>query len=253
MGGGHRQPRAQGISRCDILPREAGVGSIGDPSHTTWATRPAPVVSTMQPILRRRRTTAGLLLAAFAVAATGVPLAVPRLAANSVERYPCENCSCGCDSAVVCWTNCCCHSMRQRLVWAKKNGVRPPEESLRVARRQGYDVSPWVASQPVAGEGIACQPFEGVPQHASCCCSARKPAEFAEASQAAECPSDLPAWRALSCQGRLRTWLSVPATTLPDPADLALEAPWQATFALRDPLGAALSATPPTPPPERRV
>lgn len=44
----------------------------------------------------------------------------------SGERYPCEDCGCGCASATECWTHCCCHSEHQRLVWAIENGVAPP-------------------------------------------------------------------------------------------------------------------------------
>lgn len=44
----------------------------------------------------------------------------------SAERYPCEDCGCGCASAMECWTHCCCHSEHQRLVWAIENGVAPP-------------------------------------------------------------------------------------------------------------------------------
>lgn len=42
------------------------------------------------------------------------------------ERYPCENCACGCGSALECWTACCCHTPHERLVWALANGVKPP-------------------------------------------------------------------------------------------------------------------------------
>lgn len=44
------------------------------------------------------------------------------------ERFPCEDCGCGCTSARECWTHCCCHTEHERLEWAIKSGVMPPAE-----------------------------------------------------------------------------------------------------------------------------
>ncbi len=46
---------------------------------------------------------------------------------EGAERYPCEKHACGCVSALECWSNCCCHTPRQRLVWAITHGVQPPD------------------------------------------------------------------------------------------------------------------------------
>lgn len=55
------------------------------------------------------------------------PAWILRVAAvTTAERYPCEDCSCGCASARECWTNCCCHTLPERLAWAIRHGVRPP-------------------------------------------------------------------------------------------------------------------------------
>lgn len=71
-----------------------------------------------------------LTLGAFLVASHGM-LPSPSFLASyfsgwSGERYPCENCGCGCASATECWTHCCCHTAHERLVWALENGVLPP-------------------------------------------------------------------------------------------------------------------------------
>lgn len=42
------------------------------------------------------------------------------------ERFPCEDCGCGCASAHECWTNCCCHTPIERARWALTNGVLVP-------------------------------------------------------------------------------------------------------------------------------
>lgn len=76
-------------------------------------------------------------LVAFLIAGQGVLpsaewLARVGLIARSDERFPCEGCACGCISAEHCWTNCCCHSLEDRLEWARANGVLVPRS---IARR----------------------------------------------------------------------------------------------------------------------
>jgi len=95
-----------------------------------------------------RRALCAALVAAYLAATLGVipsPAAVSRwlaLSAPAAERYPCENCGCGCATGRECWTHCCCHSEHERLVWALTNGVLPPryvrfsdEQWLAAARR----------------------------------------------------------------------------------------------------------------------
>lgn len=43
------------------------------------------------------------------------------------ERFPCEKCPCGCVTAAYCWDKCCCHTDEQKLAWAERNDVQPPE------------------------------------------------------------------------------------------------------------------------------
>jgi hypothetical protein len=75
-----------------------------------------------------RRGVALLLAVTYGYLVAGVPL--PSAARNSngqsAERYPCENCSCGCASADECWRHCCCHTLTERLAWAEREGVTPP-------------------------------------------------------------------------------------------------------------------------------
>ncbi len=66
-----------------------------------------------------------LLIAIFLIAMTGIPRTKP--VATSADRHPCENCACGCTSAEFCWDKCCCHSDSEKLEWARKHGVEPPE------------------------------------------------------------------------------------------------------------------------------
>lgn len=56
---------------------------------------------------------------------------------GSGERFPCEGCLCGCATAEQCWEDCCCHSLEERLVWAKTNGVTPPAKFLATIEATG--------------------------------------------------------------------------------------------------------------------
>lgn len=82
-----------------------------------------------------------LLFACLSVGVMPSPAWIIGRLEETAERYPCEDCSCGCASARECWTHCCCHSMPERIVWATRNGlsipeyVRPSEDDLRIAGR----------------------------------------------------------------------------------------------------------------------
>ncbi|MCA9285799.1 MAG: hypothetical protein KDA22_11320 [Phycisphaerales bacterium] len=72
-----------------------------------------------------------LLLVIALSGGTGlVPMGAGGSAAPTGERFPCEDCGCGCASAERCWTACCCHSLDERLAWAVRAGVEPPATVL---------------------------------------------------------------------------------------------------------------------------
>ena len=55
----------------------------------------------------------------------GIPMRPPK-ERRSDERFPCENCPCGCSTADFCWDKCCCHTDEEKLEWARENQVTPP-------------------------------------------------------------------------------------------------------------------------------
>lgn len=72
------------------------------------------------------RTVAAVLLPVLLFCMVGIPL--PSAGSkHSAERFPCENSPCSCNSAAACWDHCCCHTDDEKLVWAEKNGVKPPK------------------------------------------------------------------------------------------------------------------------------
>lgn len=157
-----------------------------------------------------------MLLAAYAVAATGLPLRGPAPPKAAGERFPCEDCGCGCGSADVCWNNCCCHTMGQRLAWAERENVRPPANVLSKAQCAGLDVSRWLPSAPkvslvaaaVVGETKAC-----------CCCAKKQPPAEERDDERDEDDGSL-AWRSLACHGVLSLWVSLSVALPPAEVDL---------------------------------
>jgi hypothetical protein len=59
---------------------------------------------------------------------------------NHSTPFPCMDSPCGCKDAEQCWRHCCCHTLAERLAWARENGVTPPDYALAEARAQGIDV-----------------------------------------------------------------------------------------------------------------
>lgn len=82
-------------------------------------------------IFRSYRWLVWVLILAFFAASVGFLPSSAQVAAwldfSMDQAYPCANGHCGCATATQCWTNCCCHTPRERLAWAMRNGVLPPE------------------------------------------------------------------------------------------------------------------------------
>ena len=43
------------------------------------------------------------------------------------DAFPCQDSSCGCVNATRCWDKCCCLTDAEKMEWAVRNGVQPPE------------------------------------------------------------------------------------------------------------------------------
>lgn len=112
---------------------------------------------------RFRLSLASLLLVVFAAGVIGLPI-VPTHDRSS-GRFPCEQRSCGCSNADHCWDKCCCFSDQEKLAWAAKQGVRPPDFLLaRVAKKRAS-----IARLPLGGKQLLDKK-----QPASACCHCTK-------------------------------------------------------------------------------
>lgn len=153
---------------------------------------------------RLRHSISAMLLIAFVVTATGVPLTITNRPHKSNERFPCATSSCGCQSAEQCWRSCCCSTFSERLAWARKHGVRPPDFAIAQARAAGIDVSRFATSKEAK---LAC--------HSKSCCDAA-PAKVVHSccSPAKSTQSDrtVIAWQALKCSGHSMNWLAAVPT-----------------------------------------
>ena len=181
-----------------------------------------------------------LLCGAFVLSGLGFLPSVERLAAlgragRGDERYPCEGCACGCDTAEHCWTQCCCHSLDERLAWAEAHGVALPRAvaSMAFTRLQQRARE---ASLPAC-----CRSGDGADSGARCC-----------ATPAPRVKLRLPAMSSLACKG-VAGWL-VPCAAPPvAPIALSCVCPefvadrFAPAGALAPPVGPSFD--PPHPPP----
>jgi hypothetical protein len=92
----------------------------------------------MRHATHRHRLTAWLVLAGYALVASGLPLPIgvahgPRSAAaekrvagkDRSRAFPCMDKPCGCATAEQCFSNCCCNTPAELLAWAQANRVEP--------------------------------------------------------------------------------------------------------------------------------
>lgn len=127
---------------------------------------------------------------------------------NLSERFPCENCPCGCRSADFCWDQCCCHTDEEKLAWAKREGVRPPD--FLVAR-----VSRAALESTASTEHSSC----------CCCCSSKDakcvaPNADAVAANAGP-PQPVLMWKAAQCRGLDHFWMLL--------GSVFVSPPWQSS------------------------
>lgn len=143
-----------------------------------------------------------LSLAAYMLLASGLPISVPGARNKDLSRpFPCMNCACGCQNADRCWRSCCCHTLAERIAWARENHVRPPDYVLAEARAAGIDVC------DDCHESKAC-----------CCCCCAKPK-----AKAASHENSVVLIQALRCSGVGSDWLAIGAAIIPAPSDWQLQ------------------------------
>ncbi len=196
----------------------------------------------------RHRCVTGMLLVVYLATMSGIPLPAGHVVRKSGEMYPCANCACGCASAEQCWRSCCCHSLAERIAWARQHGVRPPEFAIAEARRARIDLS-WLvrpskascARELVASAPKCCQTGHG-------CCGRQ---EDHEHGQNKEESNKVIGWKALNCQGHSSNWVAAVPTLISARVELANKTDllaWLGPFSSEEAIHVA--SVPATPPPK---
>lgn len=192
------------------------------PSHSPvfvcWLFPPHTLTRLMQFATRKnhRRCILWILLVAYVFLLGGISGIEPAEKSSLVstgERFPCENCPCGCSTADFCWDQCCCHSDLEKIAWAKANDVTPPAFlSARVLSAKVAKESRRITIQSPTTDAASCK---------SCCCCS-KPKKVVDQKQTNESTTAAkPAttsvvlfWKAAQCRGIQSFWklLSIAVT-----------------------------------------
>ncbi len=202
------------------------------------------------------RHVVSLLLAAwYAVVATGLPMVARPVVTwdTSAERFPCEASACGCANAEQCWQSCCCHTLAQRVAWARREGVSFKGHKLGTPETAAAKLDWPVSKSPVRkqnpGTRSRSASFGNPRQNCGSCGSTETTSEETDQrSLATGRPRALSIIQALACRGQATSWLTAePVVSPPNfepPMPLLVHA-----FALEKQQLYELLSIPPSPPP----
>ncbi len=202
-----------------------------------------------------RRSVGGTMIAAYVVVAAGIPLPMVSEPAKSGELFPCASSGCGCDSADKCWRSCCCHTLAERLAWAEKNGVKPPDFARADAREAGLDFR----GRPIVAKVVTVALTAKSCCHAkrNCCKSSAKTkrccSSHVESKPESESANFVVAYRALGCNGQSFNWLAAVPTLISVDLELTDQLALIAWLGPHSSDVAGGVADVPTPPPPERA
>lgn len=174
-----------------------------------------------------RLSLVGVCVVAHLALTIGFPMPQAPKGVAGGRPFPCQHRHCGCNSADQCWRSCCCMSMQEKLAWAAKHGVTPPDYVVAAAGEEDEDREPASCCHASDKNHASCCSAERG-QVARRCCSRDEPTSAAQLAakperEDAEGGFD---WvlgiHAQKCQGLSIHWLTVGAI-LPPPAPI--EAP----------------------------
>lgn len=166
-------------------------------------------------------------LVSFVVVASGAPLPEAPQLGHIAGPYPCQGHRCGCRSAEDCWKGCCCSSQREKLAWAKRNGVTPPAF-----------VAVAAAKETKSG--------------GKSCCSAKAKSCCSVLTQTADSDDEFTwslALQRAKCRGAATEWLSLGACMPLVMIEVAVALPEEACAALEDEWTLSPVYRPAAPPP----
>lgn len=89
--------------------------------------------------------------------------------------FPCMDKPCDCRSADDCWASCCCHSDDEKLAWAEKHCISPPEWFLDGMRRTGHGSLAKSSGSCCATKQPSCCQVQKTPAPNTCCANEPQP------------------------------------------------------------------------------
>lgn len=212
-----------------------------------------------------RRMGSALLVIVLSWTVSGVPLPTGNSLAKRGELFPCSTCKCGCTSAEQCWKSCCCHTLAERLAWARKHGVKPPafalaeasSAELAEARSIGLlvdELAPKICctkKQEQDSPSCCKKSLTVASSERSCCRKHKEQSKGEEATDKAN--NSIVGWRAMKCQGQAMNWLGVvPIAVAARLAAWSRQLPCVAWLGpARSEHGEGVAVDPAVPPPER--
>jgi len=193
-----------------------------------------------------RTSACWLLLVMQTLTATGASL--PTFAAAPIDgaAFPCQGGRCGCNTAEQCWKSCCCHTPQERLAWAEKHGVKPPDYLVAAVQRE--------TSSRGCTPGRSCcaaHAASSTEAHSTLTCESTAP----EAGAETKSKSSQVVWVSLiaaqRCRGSAPTWLNVPISLPAVPPICRLDRSLLvvAFVEVGPPSPPTVSFSPPVPPP----
>lgn len=105
---------------------------------------------------KHRKATLWVMLVVFALSALPLPIAIPFQTMDPTTDstpFPCQGGACGCRDAKTCWTSCCCRTPKERLAWAKEQGIKPP--SYAILSHDDHKTESKVLGKKSANKGLA--------------------------------------------------------------------------------------------------
>ncbi len=216
-----------------------------------------------------RRRLIGLALLT-SICASFVPLRVPNVPSpgkDQSEPFPCQNRPCGCASAEQCWKQCCCFTNAEKVVWARENGVTPPDNVVKAARAESSEKISKADVSSRETRSLCKTPPADAESNDKRCCESRaaksccgtggchepraRTTNKARATDKAssEAPRYVIGFEAMKCRGQGVFWNSLPWAVIPSscvserPVEPARwDRPQSATMA-------SVASDPPEPPP----
>lgn len=160
------------------------------------------LAASIRPTSVARKVITFLALVCFCASSMPLPIGWVRVSDKADSQpFPCQDSPCGCKTAVQCWTNCCCTTPAQRLAWARKNGVAPPQYAIAALSKTARAVKPAV----LPGEEASPTPSRAgeKPRHDCCAKHAHQETCLAAPTRTQKCCS-ADSEQVAKCKARLQ-------------------------------------------------